>query len=259
MATTYAIANKKGGVGKTTTTINLAGAFAVLGKKVLVVDMDDQANTTYAFTGARTPIPSLYNLLVDNESQLNITDVLCASTIPGIDILPANKDTMQGFEREVHGTVGEQMLLHGVLAMLDPKVYDYIIIDLPPSLGTSTINGLYAADEIIIPVEPSVFALQGIQDLYEIVNLIIKRLNKRNLSITGFLITKKEKTNVATDTMAILQQTFGNKVFTSVIPKNIALEEAHSRKGTIFQHAPKSAGALAYLALAKEILHYDHI
>ena len=258
MTITYAIANKKGGVGKTTTTINLAGALAVLGQKVLVVDMDDQANTTYAFTGQRTPTPSLYELLVDTENQVQVTDVLCASAVPGIDILPANKDTMQGFERDVHGTVGEQLLLHSVLAELAPAAYDYILIDLPPSLGTSTINGLFAADEIIIPIEPGVFALQGIQDLDAIIKLIIKRLHKSTLKVAGFLITKKEKTNVAADTLAILQQTFGSQVFTSMIPKNVALEEAHSRKGTIFQHAPHSAGALAYLALAKEILPDDH-
>ena len=123
MTVTYAIANKKGGVGKTTTTINLAGALAVLGQKVLVVDMDDQANTTYAFTGQRTPTPSLYELLVESEHQVKLTDVLCASAVPGIDILPANKDTMQGFERDVHGTVGEQLLLHNVLAELAPAAY----------------------------------------------------------------------------------------------------------------------------------------
>ncbi len=255
---TYAIANKKGGVGKTTTTINLAGAFATLGKKVLVVDMDDQANTTYAFTGQRTRTPSLYDLLLDSDNRVNISQVICSSGVAEIDILPANKDTMQGFEREVQGAVGEQMLLQGVLAQLARGTYEYVLIDLPPSLGTATINGLYAADEIIIPVEPGVFALQGIQDLYEIIKLIIKRLNKSDLKVTGFLITKKERTNVAADTIDILQRSFGDQVFATMIPKNVALEEAHSRKGTIFQHAPNSAGALAYLALAKEILQDDH-
>jgi chromosome partitioning protein len=135
--------------------------------------------------------------------------------------------------------------------------YDYVIIDAPPSLGVLTINAITAADEVLIPVAPGVFAMQGIEDLFELIRLIRERLDRPHLKIAGFLLNFSDGTNVAKDVRRELQRYFSDAVFETQIPKNVSLEEAHSRNGSIFQHARKSAGAQAFAQFVQEILSHE--
>ncbi len=250
----YVVANQKGGVGKTTVAINLAGGLAAVGKTVLLVDMDAQANSTFSLLATRAPDPSVFDLMVDQDVAFE--DVILRTHVERVDILPSSRQSMRGAERELAGMIGEQVLLANRLRALNPS-YDYIIIDAPPSLGILTINAITAADEVIIPVAPGVFAMQGIEDLFELINLIRERLDRPNLKVMGFLMNFYERTNVSRDVTADLQKYFGNAVFETVIPKNVSLEEAHSRDGSIFQHAPNSSGGQAFAQLAQEILNHD--
>lgn len=250
----YVVANQKGGVGKTTVAINLAGGMASAGKTVLLVDMDAQANSTFSLLATRAPNPSVYDLLVDQD--IAFSDVIMRTHVEGVDVLPSNRQSMRGAEREFAGMIGEQVLLSNRLRALDPS-YDYLIIDAPPSLGILTINAITAADEVIIPVAPGVFAMQGVEDLFELIRLIRERLDRPNLKVTGFLMNFYERTNVSRDVAADLHKYFGSAVFETKIPKNVSLEEAHSRDGSVFQHAPNSSGAKAFALLTQEILNHD--
>lgn len=254
----YVWANKKGGVGKTTGSSNLAGGLAQAGYRVLAIDMDPQANLTYVFLGERTPAISVYDLMIDADNSVSIHEAIVPTQIKGVDILPSHKVAMDGAERELSGVIGEQVLLASRLRELDPDAYDFVVIDSPPNLGILTVNALTSSDEIIIPVRPGIFALQGIEDLFSIIKLVQTRLNRPDLKVAGFVINEVDHTNVARDVQGELKKQFGSAVFDTQIPKNVSLEEAHSRLGTVFQHAPKSKGARAYMALAKEIIKHGH-
>jgi chromosome partitioning protein len=249
-------ANKKGGVGKTTGSSNLAGAFAQAGYRVLVIDMDPQANLTYVFLSDRTPSVSVYDLMTDADNAMPIRDVIVPTQVKGVDILPSHKVAMDGAERELSGVIGEQVLLASRLRELPQDAYDFVVIDSPPNLGILTVNAITSADEVIIPVRPGVFALQGIEDLFNIIRLVQTRLNRPDLKVAGFVINEVDQTNVARDVHTELRGHFGNAVFETQIPRNISLEEAHSRTGTVFQHAPKSKGAQAYMDLVQEIIKH---
>jgi chromosome partitioning protein len=250
----YLIANQKGGVGKTTVAINLAGGLAEAEKKVLAIDMDAQANSTFALLGTRVPELSVYDLMMDQTVTLD--DVIQHTHIARVDILPSNRQRMRGAEREFAGMIGEQILLSNRLRDLRSD-YDYIIIDAPPSLGILTINAMTAADEVIIPVAPGVFALQGIEDMFELIRLIRERLDRPHLKVAGFLMNFYERTNVSRDVSNDLRKYFGSDVFETQIPKNVSLEEAHSRQGSVFQHEPQSTGAQAFTQLVREILNHE--
>ena len=243
------IANQKGGVGKTTTAVNLAAGLVYSGKRTLAIDMDPQANLTFATLGPADPTATIYDLLVNHSS---IPEVKLAVEHMGLDLIPSNID-LAAAEVDLIATMGRHKLLSTRLTA-DPLNYDFVIIDAPPSLGLLTINALVAATEIIIPVSTSIFALRGISRLQSTIDMVKQRLNRADLSIAGILCTMYDHTNVAIDVHKLIRHHFGELTFKTVIPKNVKLEEAHSRAESVFGYAPHSKGAEAYARLVQEVL-----
>lgn len=253
----YIIANQKGGVVKTTTAINLAAGLGIRGYRVLLIDMDPQENATFSLLGQQSLTPSVYEWLMDEEDALSLNEVVRPSTQPGVDIIPSHID-LSGAEVELITLVGGQLVLRRRLnGLRQENRYDYVIIDPPPSLGILTINGLAAADKVIIPVNASVFALTGIKKLLQTIRKVSTMLNHPDLQIGGVLCTFQDQTHIARDTLTQVKEYFGSQVFQTVIPKNVSLEEAHSRAMSVFTYAPQSAGAHAYAALVQEVLDRD--
>ena len=247
MTKILAFANQKGGVGKTTSAVNVAAGLALARKRTLLIDLDPQANASYALTGKEYPDSNIYHVLKE-EKQLG--DVIIETAVPGLSLAPSDID-LAGAEVELLQMVGGQQQLH---TALDGADYDYIIIDAPPSLGLLTINALAASDGVIIPVACGVFSLRGLVQLENTIAKVQKHFGKR-LQTFGVVCTLHDHTNVARDVANAVQQRFGNVAFNTVIPKNIALEEAHSRAEHIFSYAPSSNGAEAYKQLVQEVLN----
>lgn len=248
------IANQKGGVAKTTTAVNLAAGLALKGRRTLLIDMDPQANATFAVLGAKSPKRSIYELLIEEEPLSNFIQV---TPQPLLDIVPSTID-LAGAEVELVSRVGGQTELRTKLSEAEPTlIYDYIIIDAPPSLGFLTINALAAAEEVLIPVSTSIFALNGIAMLENTIKRVRRALNSPGLHIVGVLCTLYDNTNVARDVVAETQRYFGDLVFKTVIPKNVKVEEAHSRGESVFTYAGDSKGADAYRDLVEEILAHE--
>jgi chromosome partitioning protein len=245
------IANQKGGVAKTTTAINLAWGLAEKGKRTLLIDMDPQANATIALLG-KYPQKSVYDLLIDREP---IKDVISATNHPNLYLVPSNID-LAGAEVDLIAKVAGQTQLKSKLKRMDRQSFDFVIIDSPPSLGYLTINSLAAADEIIIPVSTSFFAINGIVRLEKTISDVQAGLSPE-VMIRGALFTLYDNTNIATDVMDVVKKHFGDKVFKTVIPRNVKVEEAHSRYQSIFTYAPKSKGAHAYEDLVEEVMAYE--
>jgi chromosome partitioning protein len=249
-----AIANQKGGVAKTTTAVNLATGLARAGRPTLLIDMDPQANATYALSGPREYALSVYNLLIQDTA---IDAVIVATAQPNLDLIPSQID-LSGAEVELISRVGGQTRLRTKLSELSPTAgYQYVIIDAPPSLGFLTINTLAAADEVLIPVSASVFALKGLAQLENIIQQVQRELNCPQLKIGGVLCTLYDNTNVAKDVLAEMRTHFGDLVFTAIIPKNVKLEEAHSRMESIFAYAEDSKGAEAYQQFVQEVINRE--
>jgi chromosome partitioning protein len=250
------IANQKGGVGKTTTAINLASGLALKGRSTLVIDMDPQANATFAILGSQKFDHSTYDLLLND---LPIAEVIQQIKQENLDIVPSHID-LAGAEVELISRVGGQVRLRTKLTEaadeLDER-YDYIIIDAPPSLGFLTINSLAAADEIFIPVSTSVFALNGIAMLEDTIRQVRRELNCPDLHISGVLCAMYDHTNVAKDVVSETRSHFEDLVFQTVIPRNVKLEEAHSREESIFSYAGSSKGAEAYRQLVQEVINCE--
>jgi chromosome partitioning protein len=245
------IANQKGGVAKTTTAVNLSAGLALKGRQTLLIDMDPQANATFAVLGPHHSETSVYDLLIKDRPFI---EVVQRTPQPLLDILPSDIN-LAGAEVELISRVGGQTLLGTrLLEAADEIHYDYIIIDAPPSLGFLTINALAAADEVFIPVSTSIFALNGITMLENTINQVRRSLNRPTLKVTGVLCTMFENTNVGRDVVAATQEHFKEVMFQTVIPKNIKLEEAHSRVESIFTYANDSKGAEAYRELVEEVV-----
>jgi chromosome partitioning protein len=253
MGKIIAVANQKGGVGKTTTSVNLAAALAVEEKRVLLVDADPQGNAT---SGSGVPRKqtrkTLYNLLVLDESVAN---VVLPTEIPLLWVLPADKN-LAGAEVELVESVNREYKLKELLGKVKND-YDYIIIDCPPSLGLLTINGLTAANSLLVPIQCEYYALEGVTELFDTLARLRRGLNPQ-LTIEGLLLTMyDERTNLAAAVAQDLRDFYGSQVLRTVIPRNVRLAEAPSYGKPIILYDIRSRGAESYIQLAKEILSHD--
>ncbi len=253
MGKIIAVANQKGGVGKTTTAVNLAAALAVEEKRVLLVDADPQGNAT---SGSGVPRKqtrkTLYNLLVLDESVAN---VVLPTELPLLWVLPADKN-LAGAEVELVESVNREYKLKELLGKVKND-YDYIIIDCPPSLGLLTINGLTAANSLLVPIQCEYYALEGVTELFDTLARLRRGLNPQ-LTIEGLLLTMyDERTNLAAAVAQDLRDFYGSQVLRTVIPRNVRLAEAPSYGKPIILYDIRSRGAESYMQLAKEILSHD--
>lgn len=253
MAQIISVANQKGGVGKTTTTVNLGACLASLGKKVLLVDMDAQGNATSG-VGIRKPdvTRDIYDVLVN---ELPIDEATLITEHENLSIVPATLQ-LAGAEIELTSMMARESRLKGSLAEVSSQ-YDYILIDCPPSLGHLTINSFTASDSILIPVQCEYYALEGLSQLLNTVRLVQKHFNPE-LEIEGVLLTMYDaRTNLGNEVVEEVRKYFREKVYETIIPRNIRLSEAPSHGKPIIDYDPRSRGAEVYQALAKEVVSHE--
>ncbi len=255
MGKIIALANQKGGVGKTTTCINLASYVAVMGKKVLVLDLDPQGNATSGLGIDKTDdLKTIYDLI---SGDTTTEEVIQQTLIEGLDILPSTVD-LAGAELDMVQMPQREKIIRGILDPLK-QVYDFIFIDCPPSLGLITVNALTACDSVIIPMQCEYYPLMGITQLMNTIRLIKFQLNPK-IDIEGVVMTMKDKrSNLTNQVSDEILKFFGKKVFFTYIPRNIRLAEAPSHGEPIVVYEPASKGADAYLSLAEEFLDRNKV
>ncbi len=251
MGKAIAIFNQKGGVGKTTTNINLAACLALKGKRVLVLDVDPQGNTTSGLGISKKDLANTsYDLLIDSEMRTR--DTILPTSVKGLDIIPASVD-LAGAEIELVQIQGREKRLQKALEEVRGD-YDYIFIDCPPSLGLLTINALTAVDSVLIPIQCEFYALEGVSQLVSTVELVRKSLNP-GLVIQGVILSMFDgRTNLSIQVVNEVKKFFGDKLYSTVIPRNVRLAEAPSYGLPITSYDPRSKGAKAYMAFADEFL-----
>ncbi len=248
-----AVANQKGGVGKTTTTVNLGASIAAQGKKVLLVDMDPQGNTTSGIGISKSDVQyCVYDVLINDISPI---DSCFETNISGLNIIPATIQ-LAGAEIELVPTISREVRLKKALSLVRNQ-YDYILIDCPPSLGILTINSLTAADSVLIPIQCEFYALEGLSQLLNSIRLVQKHLNT-SLAIEGVLLTMFDaRTNLGIQVIEEVKKYFKEKVYQTVIPRNVRLSEAPSHGQSIITYDPRSKGAEVYIDLAKEVISHE--
>jgi len=245
-----AIFNQKGGVGKTTTNVNLSASLVKLGKKVLVIDNDPQGNSTSGLGIDKLSLEySLYDALID---EVETTTCIVSTAYKGLDVLPSNVD-LAGAEIEMIDIENREGRLKKIIDSVKND-YDYIFVDCPPSLGLLTLNSLVAVDSVLIPIQCEYYALEGVSSLMNTFQLIKKGLNP-NIDVEGVVLSMYDsRTNLATQVVEEVQKYFGNKVYKTTIPKNVRLAEAPSFGMPVIEYDSKSKGAISYMDLAKEFI-----
>jgi chromosome partitioning protein len=250
MGKIIAVANQKGGVGKTTTSINLSACLAAKGKKVLVIDIDPQGNTTSGYGIEKNELENtIYELILGDCS---IEDSIIREVFPNISILPSNVN-LAAAEIELIGVERKEYILKNEVDWVKDK-YDFIIIDCPPSLSLLTVNAMTTADKVLVPIQCEYYALEGLSQLIHTVNLVRERLNP-NLDMDGVVFTMYDsRTNLSAQVVENVRKNLTQKVYDTVIPRNIRLAEAPSYGQPINMYDPKSAGAESYMSLADEVI-----
>lgn len=254
MGKAIAIFNQKGGVGKTTTNINLAASLAMMGKKILVLDIDPQGNTTSGLGIAKNDLEyTSYELLI--EDNIDVRDTIIPTSTEGLFIIPASVQ-LAGAEVELVKMDRREKRLKKALDIVKSE-YDYIFIDCPPSLGLLTINSLTAVDSVLIPIQCEFYALEGVSQLMHTIEIVKKNLNP-DLQIQGVVLSMFDgRTNLSIQVVEEVKKYFKDKVYTTVIPRNVRLAEAPSYGMPIFQYDPRSKGAEAYREFAEEFLELE--
>jgi chromosome partitioning protein len=249
MSKMIAVANQKGGVGKTTTSINLSACLAEIGYKTLLLDIDPQSNTTSGLGfEPRKLTKSIYHVLIDNTP---ITEIVMDTAVKLLSLVPSNSDLV-GVEVEMVSLIARETKLRSALQSVRSQ-YDYIIIDCPPSLGLITLNALTACDSVLIPIQCEYYALEGLGQLLETITLVKDNLNP-NLEIEGILLTMQDKrVRLSEQVISEVRNYFKGRVYDTNIPRNVRLSEAPSFGKPIILYDPRSAGAKAYMKLAKEV------
>jgi chromosome partitioning protein len=253
MSRKMAIANQKGGVGKTTTAVNLAACLGALGQNVLLVDIDPQGNSTSGVGVDKTEISrNIYNVLIDEEP---IKENIIKTEFENLYLLPSNIQ-LAGAEIELVPAISREYKLKNALDEFD-KEFDFILIDCPPSLGLLTLNALTAANTVLVPIQCEYYALEGLGQLMNTIRLVQKHLN-RQLEVEGVLLTMFDaRTNLSIQVVDEVKQFFKNKVYSTIIPRNVRLSEAPSHGKPIIRYDLKSRGSQVYMDLAKEVLGID--
>ena len=254
MGKVIAVANQKGGVGKTTTSVNISACLAQAGKKTLIIDIDPQGNATSGL-GAEKQVPkSVYDVIINNE---DIYDTVQSTDIPNLEVCPSNIN-LAGAEVELVTVISRETRLKVAIDKIRDD-YDYIILDCPPSLGLITLNAFTAADSVLVPIQCEYYALEGLGQLMSTVDLVQKHLNK-DLEIEGVLLTMyNSRTNLSMQVVQEVKRYFDKKVYNTIIPRNVRLSEAPSHGLPISLYDKRSKGAICYINLAKEIIKNNEV
>ncbi len=251
MGKIVAFLNQKGGVGKTTTCVNMAGYLAQMGRKVLLLDIDPQANASSNLGFEKDSKPkTIYNVIVDDNT---IDEVIQKTKVPNLDIIPSDVD-LAGAEIELVQMNNREKIVRNILKKIVNN-YDYICIDCPPSLGLITVNALTACDSVLIPIQCEYFALEGLSQLMYTIKLVKKHLNE-NIDVEGVVLTMKDnRSNLGQSVAQDITKYFGKKVYKTIIPRNIRLAEAPSFGEPICIYDPRCTGAIAYKSLTEEFIN----